>query len=402
MAEGQNEKYLNIPVLTPEEEEEIERREAILAAARLKEKPPQQKTISDAASAVLGGGIRMEKTADAKAADAKTADTSAAESRPADTISKPAGENTSAQDADEPLFTEVMSEDELREHLSKLDRETLDTVLSASELFKSCVLPDKTELQERLLKTKSDIIIGDHSRIEFGLTGEDVAVCECTTINGDIMAGGDLRLDNFCEVFGTVICNGDAYIGEGVKIHGKMTVGGNLDVAESVTIDKEFKTFGNITIRNPTPVILYLLIYIFALLQINGEKAAEKKLNAMLSEAQTIPLVLPPKTTMDLAYFSVITPMEIGANCRLHGNIKAVSVKMKHDTTLFGSIHASNKIKIGVRDAVHGDVAASAVRIERGADVLGDVLGDTVWMHEDARVSGVIKATAGLTLGAGN
>ncbi|MCQ2355248.1 MAG: hypothetical protein MJ102_09195, partial [Clostridia bacterium] len=269
MAEGQNEKYLNIPVLTPEEEEEIERREAILAAAKLKEKPLQQKTISDAASAVLGGGIHKEKTA-----DAKTADTSAADFKPADTTSKAAGENTSAPDADEPLFTEVMSEDELREHLSKLDRETLDTVLSASELFKSCVLPDKTELQERLLKTKSDIIIGDHSRIEFGLTGEDVAVCECTTINGDIMAGGDLRLDNFCEVFGTVICNGDAYIGEGVKIHGKMTVGGNLDVAESVTIDKEFKTFGNITIRNPTPVILYLLIYIFALLQINGEKAA--------------------------------------------------------------------------------------------------------------------------------
>ena len=302
MAEGQNEKYLSIPVLTPEEEEEIERREAILAAAKLKEKPPQQKTISDAASAVLGGGIQKEKTADTKAVY-----TNAAESKPADSISKPAGENNPAPDADEPLFTEVLSEDELREHLSKLDRETLDTVLSASELFKSCVLPDKTELQERLLKTKSDIIIGDHSRIEFGLTGEDVAVCECTTINGDIVAGGDLRLDNFCEVFGTVICNGDAYIGEGVKIHGKMTVGGNLDVAESVTIDKEFKTFGNITIRNPTPVILYLLIYIFALLQINGEKAAEKKLNAMLSEAQTIPLVLPPKTTMDLAYFSVIT-----------------------------------------------------------------------------------------------
>ncbi|HJJ31145.1 MAG TPA: hypothetical protein O0X97_02735 [Methanocorpusculum sp.] len=395
MAEGQNDKYLNLPELTPEEEEEIERREAKLAAAREKLKPVlQQKMISDTAAAVLGGASDTNKTADSNAAEAKRADA----------VIKPAAEAAAPApaDTDEPLFTEVLSENELREHLSKLDRETIDSVLSASEIFKSCVLPDKTELQERLLKTKSDIIIGDHSRIEFGLTGEDIAVCECTTISGDIVAGGDLRLDNFCEVFGTVICNGDAYIGEGVKIHGKMTVGGNLDVAESVTIEKEFKTFGNITIRNPTPVILYLLIYILALLQINGEKAAEKKLKSMLSEAQTIPLVLPPRTNMDLAYFSVITPMEIGANCRLHGNIRAASVKMKHDTTLFGSIHASNKIKVGVRDAVHGDVAAPAIRIERGADVLGDVLGETVWMHEDARVSGVIKASAGLTFGAGN
>ena len=32
-------------------------------------------------------------------------------------------------------------------------------------------------------------------------------------------------------------------------------------------------------------------------------------------------------------------------------------------------------------------------------DVLGDLLGNVVWLHEDARVSGVIKATEGLTIG---
>ena len=102
---------------------------------------------------------------------------------------------------------------------------------------------------------------------------------------------------------------------------------------------------------------------------------------------------------MDLRYFSVPTPMEIGSNCRLHGNIKAETVKVRKDTTIFGSIQASRRAKIGPRDAIHGDVAAKNIRVERGADVLGDLLGNVVWLHEDARVSGVIKATEGLTIG---
>ena len=91
--------------------------------------------------------------------------------------------------------------------------------------------------------------------------------------------------------------------------------------------------------------------------------------------------------------------MEIGSNCRLHGNIKAETVKVRKDTTIFGSIQASKRVKVGPRDAVHGDVAAKNIRVERGADILGDLIGSVVWLHEDARVSGVIKATDGLTIG---
>ena len=147
------------------------------------------------------------------------------------------------------------------------------------------------------------------------------------------------------------------------------------------------------------PVVLYLLLYVMTMLHLEGEEAARKRVESLISEENSAPLVLPPKTAMDLRYFSVPTPMEIGSSCRLHGNIKAQSVKIRKDTTLFGSVQASQRVKVGPRTAIHGDVVGQNIRVERGADVLGDVAGKTVWLHEDARVSGVIKATEGLTIG---
>ncbi len=304
-------------------------------------------------------------------------------------------------DKPEPLFSEVTPEQRklLDLNISEVDEDTTSMVLSSSDLFKTCYLPDKTELQERNLKTKHDILIGDHCDIGYGLYGDDIVISELSTMHGDIVAEGDLRIDNFCEVHGTVLCNGDAYLGEGVKIHGKLNVGGNLDIGDNVVIDKEFKAYGDIAIRNPMPVVLYLLLYVITMLHLEGEEAARKRVENLISEVNAAPLVLPPKTTMDLRYFSVPTPMEIGANCRLHGNIRAQSVKVRKDTTLFGSIQATQRIKLGPRTAIHGDVVGQNIRVERGADVLGDVAGRTIWLHEDARVSGVIKATDGLTIG---
>lgn len=297
--------------------------------------------------------------------------------------------------------TEVETlEAEVAETVSQAEEEEKAALsLATAELFKKCILPDKTELQERLLKTKNDILVGDHCDIGYGLYGNDIVVCEFCKLNGDVVAEGDLRIDNFCEIEGTVICNGDAYLGEGVKVHGKLTVGGNLDIGDNVTIDKEFKALGDISIRNPMPVILYLLLYVMTMLHLDSEEEVERKVNAIISEANTEPLILPPRTTMDLRYFSVITPMEVGSNSRLHGNIKGKSVKLGRDVTLFGGIHATGSVKVGERTAVHGDVVGRKIRIERGVDILGDVGAKTVWLHEDARVSGVIRSPEGLSIG---
>ncbi|MCZ0862954.1 polymer-forming cytoskeletal protein [Methanocorpusculum vombati] len=308
-----------------------------------------------------------------------------------------AGEMEEERTASSPLPAET--EEVSAEEPPKNEESSAVAAMATAELFKKCILPDKTELQERILKTRNDILVGDHCDIGYGLYGNDVVVCEFCKLTGDVVAEGDLRIDNFCEINGTVICNGDAYLGEGVKVHGKLTVGGNLDIGDNVTIDKEFKALGDISIRNPMPVILYLLLYVMTMLHLDNEAEVEKTVNAIISEANSEPLVLPPRTTMDLRYFSVSTPMEVGANCRLHGNIKAKSISLKNDVTLFGGIHATRRVKIGERTAVHGDVVGQNIRIERGADILGDVAGDKVWLHEDALVSGIIRSPGGLTIG---
>ncbi|MDR3102008.1 MAG: polymer-forming cytoskeletal protein [Methanocalculaceae archaeon] len=277
--------------------------------------------------------------------------------------------------------------------------ECVVAAIAAAELFKKCILPDKTELQECILKTKNDILVGDHCDINYGLYGNDIVVCEFCKLTGDVVAEGDLRIDNFCEINGAVICNGDAYFGEGVKVHGKLTVCGNLDIGDKVTIDKEVRAWGDICIRNPMPVILYLFLYVMTMLHLGNEDEVEKTVSAIISEANSEPLVLPPKTTMDLRYISVAAPMEIGANSRLHGNIKAKTLVLKNDVTLFGGIHAGSRVNIGERTAVHGDVIGQNIRIERGADILGDVAGSRIWLHEDAMVSGIIRSTGGLTIG---
>ncbi|MBO4522961.1 MAG: acyltransferase, partial [Methanomicrobium sp.] len=56
-----------------------------------------------------------------------------------------------------------------------------------------CSIPDNAELQEHILKTESTVIIGEKSRIDYGLQGSEIIVSEFCQINGNIHADDDLR-----------------------------------------------------------------------------------------------------------------------------------------------------------------------------------------------------------------
>ncbi len=89
--------------------------------------------------------------------------------------------------------------------------------------------------------------------------------------------GGDVRIDNFCEIHGgDVYTTADAYLGEGgVKIKGRLIVnGGDLDIGgDNVQIEKGgFEAKGWISIRNPLPVLTYLVLYLVTLLGIEKEE----------------------------------------------------------------------------------------------------------------------------------
>jgi predicted acyltransferase (DUF342 family) len=280
---------------------------------------------------------------------------------------------------------------------------------SVHNWLQQCTLPDETELQEHTLKTDQSIVIGDRCKIDFGLQGKDVIVCELCTINGNIHADGDIRVDNWCVIHGDVVTQSDAYLGEGVRIHGRLIVRGDLDIGDNVQIEKGFEAKGWISIRNPLPVIAYIMLYLVTMLGLDKEDEIDEFLNDLFDEEEEeveetsddkrIPLMIPPTSVINMEVFSVPKSMVIGSNCRLHGNIRAGAIAVMENTTVFGSLRADDAVSIREGTSVHGDVASGkSVVVSQGVHVLGDLSCAHVTLHEDARVDGMIKAPEGVRI----
>ncbi|WP_292731926.1 polymer-forming cytoskeletal protein [Methanoculleus sp.] len=268
--------------------------------------------------------------------------------------------------------------------------------------IRACTLPDNTELQERTLKTEQDIVIGERCRIDYGLSGNDVVVCEFSKINGNIVAGGDARIDNWCEINGDVLVEEDAYLGEGVKIQGKLIVRGDLDIGDNVQIERGFEAKGWISIRNPMPVIIYIMMYLVAVLGIEKEEELTSVLQKLFGDEEAsaaTPLMIPTGAILNMQTFSVPERMVVGAGCRLHGNIRASSITVREETTIFGSLHLRQGASIARGSVIHGDVQSDGdVVVEQEVYILGNVSCQCLTLHEDARVDGVIRAPGGLKI----
>jgi predicted acyltransferase (DUF342 family) len=265
-----------------------------------------------------------------------------------------------------------------------------------------CTLPDHTRLEERTLRTDQDIIIADRCRIDYGLAGREIVVCEFCKINGSIVASGDARIDNWCDIGGDVIVEDDAYLGEGVKIQGKLVVKGDLDIGDNVQIERGFEAKGWISIRNPMPVIIYIMMYLVAVLGIEREDELDAFLEKVFGDEERsvgTPLMIPAGATMNMQTFSVPGKMTIGSECRLHGNIRARAVVVREETTIFGSLHVQENASIAPGSVIHGDIQSEGdVIIEQDAHVLGNVSCRGLTLHEDARVDGIIRAPGGLKI----
>ncbi|MBQ4415087.1 MAG: polymer-forming cytoskeletal protein [Methanomicrobium sp.] len=268
-----------------------------------------------------------------------------------------------------------------------------------------CSIPDNAELQEHILKTESVVIIGEKSRIDYGLYGSEIIVSEFCQINGNIHAEDDLRIDNWTVVTGDVTSDGNAYLGEGVKINGRLLVAGDLDLGDNVAISGGFEAKGWISIRNPMPVIAYIMLYLVTLLGIDKEEDINAMFQKLFSEdeedeSQKMPLIIPPNSTLNMEVFTVPTAMKIGSGCRLHGNIRAFSATVGDKNTIFGSVSADKDIMVGESTVIHGAVNSSdgVVAVARKAHILGDLRCESLMLDEEARLDGTIKAPGGVKI----
>jgi len=265
-----------------------------------------------------------------------------------------------------------------------------------------CLLPDGTELQEHSIKTDRNIVVGEFCQIDYGLRGADVYVGESSKIREYIWADGDVRIGNWCEIGSDVIAKADAYIGEGVKINGRLVVSGALDIGEKVEIKEGFEAKGDIEVRNPMPVFMFILIYLMTLLKIQNEKELDRILDELFSEDEEkmkVPLMIPARSKLNMKLFAVPSTMKIGKKCRLHGNIRAGSIDVQQDTVIFGSLRARNRITVVSGVTVHGNVeSGSTVYVKKGAHILGDVVANSLVLHEEAKIDGTISAPHGMRI----
>ncbi|WP_222918219.1 polymer-forming cytoskeletal protein [Natrinema sp. SYSU A 869] len=268
------------------------------------------------------------------------------------------------------------------------------------------VVPDGTETQERDLVTDGDILVGGRSSVEFGVRGRNVLAGESAEFGGAIEAGGDCRLDMWCDVAENVLVGEDAYIGERVHIGDRLKVAGDLDIGDDVEIEDGFEANGWIVIRNPMPTIVFLFVYLKHLLLLGEEDAAQQLISEIVDdeedgEPDTEPFVIPRNATVGDDTWRVSTPATIGDDCRLHGNVRAETIDVGSDTTIFGSLRARGDITVGEGTQIHGDLTTRDGDVTIGADarILGDVSSADLELGPDGEVDGTIRADGEITMG---
>ncbi len=268
------------------------------------------------------------------------------------------------------------------------------------------VVPDGTEAKEVDLVTDGDVLVGARSTIDFGVRGRNVLAGESVEFGGAIEAEGDCRLDMWCDVAENVLVGQDAYIGERVHVAGEMKVAGDLDIGDDVEIEEGFEANGWIVIRNPMPTIVLLFVYLKHLLLVGEEDTAQRLVSELVDEEgdaqpDVEPLVIPRNATVSDDAWRVSTPATIGDDCRLHGNVRAETIDVGTDTTIFGSLRARGDVTVGEGTRIHGDLTTrdGDVTIEPNARVLGDVSCNDLELGPDAEIDGTIRADGEITMG---
>ena len=256
-------------------------------------------------------------------------------------------------------------------------------------------------MEEHTIVVEGDIIIGNHSDIRYGLIASSIILGERVKIAGDMTATSDVRIDIWSQIGGNVKTDTNAYIGEFVEINGKLLVKGDLDIGNDVKINGGFETRGWIVIRNPVPVIIYLFLYLSELLRLGKDEEVEKALEDIFEDDSTImsdkAMIIPNGSKISIDSIRVPADAIIGDECRLVGNIRAGSLSMGNDTTLYGSIRTLEDIKIGKDNSIHGNIISRGkVYIDEGSHVLGEINAQSITIHEEARVDGVMRAAEGI------
>lgn len=285
----------------------------------------------------------------------------------------------------------------------------MNIISEPEQILKHFLVPDNTRIETNRIKVEGDVIVGNHSNIEYGILGDTVIMGEGVTVSGDIATSSDIRVDMWSKLGSKVEVGRNAYLGEFVTIDGKLFVEGDLDVGKEVKIRGGFEAKGWIVVRNPVPVIIFLFLYIREMMRLGKGEEIEKAVEELFEDSEDIPglegkepgekiLIIPAGAKISPEAIEVAGETFIGNNCLLLGNIRTQAVETGKKLTLKGSIYSEGKINIGENCTVYGNLYSKGqVQIGRNSRVFGGIKADSVLLHENARVDGTIKAPSGVS-----
>ncbi|MCS3923722.1 polymer-forming cytoskeletal protein [Methanosalsum natronophilum] len=269
------------------------------------------------------------------------------------------------------------------------------------DLLKTFIIPDNTSMEEHTIVVDGDVIIGNHSDIRYGLIANTAILGERVNVSGNLITTSDVRIDMWSRIGGNVKTHSDAYIGEFVTIDGKLVVKGDLDIGNDVKINGGFEAKGWIVIRNPIPVIAYLFMYLSEMLRLGKDEEVEKALEELFEEDidtvdETNAMIVPNGSKISMDAIRVPSGAIIGDKCRLVGNIRATSIDVGTENTLYGSIRTLGDAVIGENNIIHGNIVSRGdVYVAQGTHVLGEINARYIKIHEHARVDGVLRSQKG-------
>jgi predicted acyltransferase (DUF342 family) len=270
---------------------------------------------------------------------------------------------------------------------------------------KTLIIPDDTKFEEHTILTVGDVILGNHVRLDFGvMTSGRFFAGESVHIEGDVKADGDVRLDMFSKVEGGVESKGDVYLGEKSRIEGTLRLEGDLDVGDDVEIPKGFEAKGWINIRNPIPMVVYIFLYMLELMRMGKSEEVEKILAELEAEAEEEILIgdvylwVPDGCRLGLTQSEVKGNLRIGGGCRVLGNyVVKGDVFVGKNTRVFGAIRATGTITLADEVEVQGELQVNGhAEIGEGCHVLGDLLAQSVKMHQSSIIDGTLSAPDGV------
>jgi len=256
-------------------------------------------------------------------------------------------------------------------------------------------IPDGTRMEEKTVVLEGDLVVGSGVDFGYGVIANNVRAGERVSFRGTIEARGDVEIDDFSSVLGDLAAGGDVYLGEGVRIGGKLVVDGDLDIGREIKIGEGFEAHGWIRIRNPLPFIIYIYLYLLALLQLGRAEQVEEALNELFSEEAPDPtrvMVVPPRSMLDFNIIQTPASMLVGRECRLVGNIRAKSVEMGEQNELFGGIRARTSVVLGRDNVIHGGIEAQHVRVEQDCRILGRIKASTLEVHPSVEVESLVAS----------